>query len=82
MYFNSISEAIKEFSDGQAHEDEKLKCYMHCMFDEAGLTDSKGEVHLEKVHSSLPDSMHDIALHMVDPYTTNLLFFIKLLILI
>lgn len=23
-------EAIKEFSDGQIHEDEKLKCYMVC----------------------------------------------------
>lgn len=28
-------EAIKEFSDGQIHEDEKLKCYMNCIFHEA-----------------------------------------------
>lgn len=27
-------EAIKEFSDGQIHEDEKLKCYMNCVFHE------------------------------------------------
>jgi hypothetical protein len=27
-------EAIKEFSDGQIHEDEKLKCYMNCIFHE------------------------------------------------
>lgn len=27
-------EAIKEFSDGKHHEDEKLKCYMNCIFHE------------------------------------------------
>lgn len=27
-------EAIKEFSDGQIHDDEKLKCYMSCIFHE------------------------------------------------
>lgn len=27
-------EAIREFSDGQIHEDEKLKCYMNCIFHE------------------------------------------------
>lgn len=27
-------EAIKEFSDGKIHEDEKLKCYMNCIFHE------------------------------------------------
>ncbi|XP_055602366.1 general odorant-binding protein 83a-like [Uranotaenia lowii] len=57
-------EAIKEFSDGQIHEDEKLKCYMNCIFHEAKVVDDQGEVHLEKLHDSLPDSMHDLALHM------------------
>lgn len=27
-------EAITEFSDGKHHEDEKLKCYMNCVFHE------------------------------------------------
>lgn len=30
-------EAIKKFSDGQIHEDEKLKCYMNCLFHEFNL---------------------------------------------
>lgn len=33
-------EAIKEFSDGQIHEDEKLKCYMNCIFHEVGVVSS------------------------------------------
>nr|QGW50690.1 odorant-binding protein 26 [Propsilocerus akamusi] len=57
-------EAIKEFSDGQVHEDEKLKCYMNCVFHETNVVDDSGNVHLEKLHNSLPDSMHDVALHM------------------
>ncbi|XP_063709574.1 general odorant-binding protein 83a-like isoform X2 [Culicoides brevitarsis] len=57
-------EAIKEFSDGQIHEDEKLKCYMNCVFHEAKVVDDNGDVHLEKLHDMLPDSMADIALHM------------------
>lgn len=27
-------EAIVEFSEGKIHEDEKLKCYMNCVFHE------------------------------------------------
>lgn len=27
-------EAIIKFSDGEIHEDEKLKCYMNCVFHE------------------------------------------------
>ncbi|XP_055696594.1 general odorant-binding protein 83a-like [Lutzomyia longipalpis] len=57
-------EAIKEFSDGEIHEDEKLKCYMNCVFHEAEVVNDNGEVHLEKLHDKLPASMHDIALHM------------------
>lgn len=33
-------EAIKEFSDGKAHEDEKLKCYMNCVFHETKVVSS------------------------------------------
>lgn len=32
--FFIVSEAIKEFSDGEVHEDPKLKCYMSCLFHE------------------------------------------------
>lgn len=28
-------EAITEFSDGKHHEDDKLKCYMNCVFHES-----------------------------------------------
>lgn len=37
-------EAIKEFSDGQIHEDEKLKCYMNCVFHEAKVVSSDSEL--------------------------------------
>nr|AAO74646.1 odorant-binding protein 3-2 [Aedes aegypti] len=57
-------EAILEFSDGKVHEDEKLKCYMNCLFHEAKVVDDTGHVHLEKLHDALPDSMRDIAMHM------------------
>lgn len=58
------AEAIKEFSDGQIHEDEALKCYMNCIFHEANVMDENGDVHLEKLHDMLPESMADIAMHM------------------
>jgi PBP/GOBP family len=29
-----FAEAIKKFSDDEIHEDEKLKCYMNCIFQE------------------------------------------------
>ncbi|XP_033149915.1 uncharacterized protein LOC108603747 [Drosophila busckii] len=56
--------AIKEFSDGEVHEDEKLKCYMYCVFDQTDVLHEDGEVHLEKLLDRLPDSMHDIAVNM------------------
>lgn len=34
-------EAIREFSDGQIHEDEKLKCYMNCIFHEVNVVSFK-----------------------------------------
>lgn len=45
----SFTEAIKEFSEGEIHEDEKLKCYMYCLFKEGGAIDDNGEIHLEKL---------------------------------
>lgn len=59
-----LAEAIKEFSDGEVHEDEKLKCYMYCVFDETDVLHEDGEVHLEKLLDRMPDSMHDIAVNM------------------
>lgn len=60
----SRAEAIKEFSDGEIHEDPALKCYMNCIFHEANVVDEEGNVHLEKLHDMLPESMSDIAMHM------------------
>ncbi|XP_037046432.1 pheromone-binding protein-related protein 6-like [Bradysia coprophila] len=42
-------EAIKKFSDEEIHEDEKLKCYMNCVFHEGHVVDDNGELHLEKL---------------------------------
>lgn len=37
---------------------------MFQLFSTTFKVDDTGNVHLEKLHASLPDSMHDIALHM------------------
>lgn len=61
------SEAIKEFSDGEIHEDEKLKCYMHCIFVEVNAVDEHGEVHLEKLQVHIEDldrEIQNIAINM------------------
>nr|ALZ41678.1 pheromone binding protein-related protein 3 [Liriomyza sativae] len=47
-------EAIKEFSDGEIHEDEKLKCYMNCLFHEINVVDNNGDVHMEKLFETVP----------------------------
>ncbi|CAD7090618.1 unnamed protein product [Hermetia illucens] len=57
-------EAIKEFSDGEIHEDEALKCYMNCLFHEAGLVNDDGQVDLEMLYAMLPDNLKEIALNM------------------
>lgn len=61
------TEAIKEFSDGEIHEDEKLKCYMDCLFKEARVVDDAGEVHLEKLYThieKLDEEIQMIAINM------------------
>lgn len=60
-------EAIREFSDGEIHEDEALKCYMDCLFKEAHVVDEDGELHLEKLAThieKLDEEMQMIAIHM------------------
>lgn len=60
-------EAIKEFSDGEIHEDEKLKCYMSCIFHEAKVVDDKGDLHLEKLQThveKLDQEIQEIAFNM------------------
>ncbi|KAM8705268.1 hypothetical protein ACLKA7_009690 [Drosophila subpalustris] len=55
-----VSEAaIKEFSDGEIHEDETLKCYMNCLFHEFEVVDDNGDVHLETLFHSVPHSVRD-----------------------
>lgn len=68
-----LTEAIKEFSDGQIHEDEKLKCYMNCLFHEAKLIDDNGEVHFEKIHTHVDkwdEEIRAIAKNILAPCTT------------
>ncbi|KAI9584264.1 general odorant-binding protein 83a-like [Glossina fuscipes] len=64
-------EAIKEFSDGEVHEDEALKCYMNCFFHELGAVDDKGDVHLETLNLIMPGSFVDAILkpaqHCIHP---------------
>lgn len=55
-------EAIKEFSDGQVHEDDKLKCYMSCAFHETGMMDPDDKVNLVRV---LDVFEYDNHLHMI-----------------
>lgn len=52
--------AIKEFSDGEIHEDEALKCYMNCLFHEFDVVDDNGDVHLEKLFAAIPASLRDL----------------------
>ncbi|XP_031617822.1 pheromone-binding protein-related protein 6-like [Contarinia nasturtii] len=60
-------EAIRQFSDGEIHEDPALKCYMDCLFKEAGVVDEKGELHLEKMVThieKLDEEIQMIAINM------------------
>jgi len=59
-----LAAAIKEFSDGEIHEDEKLKCYMNCFFHEIEVVDEKGDVHLEKLFATVPLSVRDKLMDM------------------
>lgn len=62
-----IAEAIKQFSDGEIHEDANLKCYMQCIFVEANAVDEHGEVHLEKLQVHIEDldrEIQNIAINM------------------
>ena len=57
---NLVSEAIKDFSDGDIHDDEKLMCYMNCLFHEIDVVDDNGEVHLEKLFKTLPGQVAEL----------------------
>lgn len=61
-----VSEAaIKRFSDVEIFDDdEKLKCYMGCLFVKAGVSDGNGDLHLGKVLELIPKEFEDIALKM------------------
>lgn len=49
MRIHYFAEAIKKFSDEEIHEDDKLKCYMACVFREGKVVDDEGHLHLEKL---------------------------------
>ncbi|XP_030371467.1 general odorant-binding protein 83a-like isoform X2 [Scaptodrosophila lebanonensis] len=55
---------IKEFSDGQIHDDEKLKCYMNCLFHEIDVVDDNGDVHFEKLFYTVPMTIRDKLIEM------------------
>ncbi|XP_023299237.2 pheromone-binding protein-related protein 6-like [Lucilia cuprina] len=58
--------AIKEFSDGEIHEDPALKCYMNCLFHEVNVVDDNGEVHYEKMKRLIPDDLNKFIQHIID----------------
>lgn len=76
MLATQFTEAIKEFSDGEIHEDEKLKCYMNCLFHEFEVVDDNGDVHLDTLFHSIPHSIRDKVIgmseHCTDPEGDNL----------
>lgn len=61
-----LAEAIKEFSDGEIHEDPALKCYMNCLFHEVNIVDDDGELHYEKLKRVLPDELTQFVQHIID----------------
>ncbi|KAM7364711.1 pheromone-binding protein-related protein 6-like [Cochliomyia hominivorax] len=58
--------AIKEFSDGDIHEDPALKCYMNCLFHEVNVVDDDGEVHYEKLKRLVPADLNEFVSHIMD----------------
>lgn len=59
-------ESIIQFSDGEAHNDPILKCYMNCMFHEYLIVDDNGEFHMDKVKAKLPPSVREVAFRLLD----------------
>nr|BAN59718.1 odorant-binding protein [Delia antiqua]BAS69449.1 odorant-binding protein 10 [Delia platura] len=59
-------DAIKEFSDGEIHEDPALKCYMNCLFHEVNVVDDNGELHYEQLKRLLPDNLKEFVQHIID----------------
>ncbi|KAG4073100.1 hypothetical protein HA402_009519 [Bradysia odoriphaga] len=64
------AEAIKEFSDGELHDDPKLKCYMNCVFNEAKVVDDKGDVHFEKIDTHIAQ-LDDEIRHIAENFLAN-----------
>lgn len=63
--FYSLLEAIKRFSDDDAHDDAALKCYMNCIFHELDIVDDNGEVHYDKLKAFIPDVLRDYVFQLV-----------------
>jgi hypothetical protein len=59
-------DAIKRFSDGPVafDDDEKLKCYMHCMFHETGMLQDNGDFHFVKMLEKVPTDLLTIVMRM------------------
>lgn len=48
-----FSASIQQFSDGELHDDPKLKCYMHCVFHETGMIDdppNEKRINIVRIH--------------------------------
>ncbi|XP_061393484.1 general odorant-binding protein 83a-like [Musca vetustissima] len=59
-------DAIKEFSDGEIVENDELKCYMHCIFQEMHVVDDNDEMDYNKLKSHLPAEMEDFVVNILN----------------
>lgn len=61
-------EAIREFDQGEIHEDASLKCYMYCVFEVLELINDKGQLFIMKladhIESNYDDEVQNIAFQM------------------
>nr|AHA39268.1 odorant-binding protein 3 [Monochamus alternatus] len=50
---------ISKAQKGEFTEDEKLKCYMKCIFDETGLFGDDGQIDIDGMIAMLPDEIRE-----------------------
>lgn len=64
----TLIDAIKAYSDTDAAADDKLRCYMACLFQECNVVDAEGHLHLDKlmagIEAALSKEVQDIAVNM------------------
>nr|ALR72508.1 odorant binding protein 20 [Colaphellus bowringi] len=57
----ATEDMIVNARNGDFSEDNKLKCYMKCVFEELGVLDDDGKVDIDGILAMLPDEYKDVA---------------------